>query len=703
MQNSQFLTYILKSNWLADGLLTPASIILKAFKKLLASSNFKIMYIRAIISLLTAVISSHVLSQSNPHMLDKVEVNATQNPSILGDSTLRTVVISNQEIEMNHAKTLDDALRYTPGIEIKPLGDSAENGSGISIQGLDPSQVLVMVDGNPVAPNSGDMVDAVDISQILIGNVESIEIVQGGASAIYGAGAMGGVVNIITKTPSNDFSFSADVSSGNWGGKSDNQVAAKNSASFSTAGKTGKLSTQITASLLSQEGFDSDPNSIGTDGWHGFKNNLSGKIQYNFNETNKLIISPSIYQSETATYTESKAIDEITKERASIQNRNTLGVTYFGLLDSLHYKLHIMDQSITEEKDSTSSDRLDQSSKNKAYSLKLDQPLPGHFISLNINHKYEFLSQFNITEEKYVIKDKSKKSTDIAVSDSLYFYSDGDIEIVPAIRFNQDENYGTRTSPMLSILYSNDRWLNGDINIRSSVTDGYKTPTLMELYWEFDHNGDIMYFGNPNLVPETSLNAQLGFEFINNSNSRFEIHFFNNEISNLIAQQSNPDRAEELEGVNTVYEFENIKSARTTGFNTSFNKTLSNISFNVSYSYLNAINLLTGKRLPKKSRDQFNLSANIFNSNNTSLSIKYRYNSKQFTDFDNTTFIGNYDLVDLKCNQTINRNTDWYLGIDNIFDNTPDQYSTSGGHETSGNDAYTKTPKYMYLGIRLKI
>ncbi len=96
----------------------------------------------------------------------------------------------------------------------------------------------------------------------------------------------------------------------------------------------------------------------------------------------------------------------------------------------------------------------------------------------------------------------------------------------------------------------------------------------MELYWEFDHNGDIMYFGNPNLVPETSLNAQLGFEFISNTNSRFEIHFFNNEISNLIAQQSNPDRAEELEGVNTVYEFENIKSARTTGLNSYFKKNI---------------------------------------------------------------------------------------------------------------------------------
>ena len=118
---------------------------------------------------------------------------------------------------------------------------------------------------------------------------------------------------------------------------------------------------------------------------------------------------------------------------------------------------------------------------------------------------------------------------------------------------------------------------------------------------------------------------------------------------------------------------------------------------------INAINLQTRQRLQYKSKDLLHLGLDIFSSNNTNLSLKYRFNSKQFTDVENTAFIGNYDVVDVKFNQTINKNTDWYLGIDNIFDNTPDQYSTTGGHETSGNDAYAKTPKYMYVGIKLKI
>ncbi len=642
------------------------------------------------------------VAQNEFFELGKVEVKARESQSILGDSALRTIVISSEDIQNVHAKTLEDALRYTPGIAIKPIGDTSESGSGISIQGLDPSQVLIMVDGNPVAPNSGDMVDAVDISQVLIGEVERIEIVQGGASAIYGANAMGGVVNIITKNPGKPFTFSADISAGDWGSKSNEQPAAKKSAIFSASGQTGRLSSQVTASLLSQEGFDTDPEEIGSDGWHGHKKNYSAKLQYRFNQSNILTIAPSFYQAETATRKESKAIDEITKDRTSITNRKTWGVTYLGLLNKLHYKVHLMNQSYTEEKDSTSSDRLDQASKNKAYSLKLDQPLGNHMISLSLTHKYEYLDQYNITEKEYVIQGESKRSTDISLSDSWYFYSSGDFEIVPAIRVAQDDNFNSHVSPMLSLLYSNEHWFNGKFNIRSSVSDGYKAPTLMELYWEFDHNGDIMYFGNPDLVPETSINTQLGFEYLSNNNSRYELHIFNNEIKNLIAEQSNPERADQLEGVNTVYEFSNVNQARTKGINLSYQKTFNNIALNTGYSYLNAINLQTNKRLPKKSKDQFQIGIDIFNIKNSRISLKYRFNSKQYADFENKEVIGDYDVVDLKFNHDINKNLAWYFGIDNLLDNSPSQYSTSGDHGSSGNDAYPKTPMYMYLGMRLK-
>lgn len=652
--------------------------------------------------LIVCLLAMPTLAQESSYELDKVEIQARDSKSILGDSALRTMIISSKDIQMAHAKTLDDALRYTPGIDIKPLGDSAENGSGISIQGLDPSQVLIMIDGNPVAPNSGDMVDTVDISQVLIGDVESIEIIQGGASAIYGANAMGGVVNIITKTPSKAFSFSADISTGDWGSKSNEQTMGKRSAILTTSGKAGAFYTQLTSSLLKQDGFDSNPEEIGSDGWHGYKNNFSGKLRYDFNNANTITISPSIYRAETATHQESKAINHITKERISIQSRDTFSMTYLGVHDSLHYKIHAMNQTQTEEKDSTSSDRLDQSSKNNAYSLKMDQPLSGHLLSLSLNHKYEYLEQYNLSKEQYIIQNKSKRSSDIALSDSWYFYSYGDFEIVPAIRFNQDENYSSHTSPMLSVMYSNDQWFNGQVNIRTSITDGYKAPTLMELYWEFDHNGDIMYFGNPELVPETSINTQLGIEFISSDHSRFELHVFNNDITNLIAQQSNAERAEALDGVNTVYEFENVKKARTKGVNLSAQKKLDYIALNLSYSYLDATNLETGKQLPKKSKNQLHLGLDIFNQQNSQLSFKYRFNSKQYTDFDNTHIVNDYDVIDMKFNQDISKNFSWYLGVDNILDNSPEQFTTTGAHSESGNDAFPITPRYMYVGFRFK-
>ena len=639
-------------------------------------------------------------AQDASYVMDQVEVQGKDTQSILGDSALRTLVLSGEALQRNHAKTLEDALRYTPGIDIKPIGNSAENGSSISIQGLDPSQILIMVDGNPVTPNSGDMVDIVDVSQVLVGNVDRIEIVQGGASAIYGGSAMGGVVNVITKNPSKSFTYSADISAGDWGEKSEEDSTARQSALISAAGQSGKLASQLSVNVLNQLGFDSTPNEIGSDGWHGYKHNVSGKVKYAFAPHNTLTISPSFYQAQISTYVESRAINETVRERTSNQTRNTLGATYFGLIDSTHVKFHVSHQNYQEEKEGTNANKLDQTSKNQRYQLKVDQPFEHHSLSINLEHQYEYLDQFNLSKEEAIIAGQSKRSTDLALSNSWYGYYNGDLEIVPAIRLNQDDQYGQHISPMLSAMFTGD-WLNGTLTVRSALSEGYKPPSLMELYWEFDHNGDIMYFGNPDLTPETSINTQLGIEFLTADKSRYEVHLFNNEISDLIAEQSNPEKADELEGVSTVYEFQNVKSARTRGANLSYLKILNNWNISLGYSYLDAKNLVTGKQLPKKSKDSVNIGLTFGHSKPMNISFKYRFNSKQYADFDNTQVIDDFDVIDFKFNHTVTRNIGWYLGIDNLLDNNPNSYSTSGAHGSSDNDAYTKTPRYMYIGFKI--
>ena len=634
------------------------------------------------------------------HALEKVTVQSKSSQSILGDSALRTMVISSDDIEKVHAKTLDDALRYTPGISIKPIGNNAESGSGISIQGLDASQTLIMVDGNPVPPNSGDMLDVVDVSQILIGDVESIEIIQGGASAIYGANAMGGVVNITTKNPDKKLSFAADLSAGNWGDISDKRPVAKDSSILTASSKAGNFSTQVTANLLNQEGYDTDTEESGTDGWHGYKNNYSAKLQYDFSDNQSLTIAPSFYRAQTATYKVAQDIYKTLTEDQITRDRDTLDITYQGHSDNLFYKFHAMNQDYKEVLDGTVL-KLNQNSKSKNYDFTLSTHAgSSHFLSMAVEHKYEFISQYDFSKDEYLVDDKSKVSTDIAFTDN--WLSAQGIELSPTIRINEDELYGTHVSPLLSVMYSSQNtWLADTLNIRTSIADGYKTPTLKELYWQLKHN-QTLYTGNPDLKPETSLSTQLSFEFLTNNATRFEVNLFNNEIKNLIAEQANPEKAADLDEFDAVNELTNINTARTRGVDLAYQSSFDFMSFNAGYSYLDAKNIETGKQLPEKSKDSIQLGLSFFNYSGMQLSLKYSFYSKQYVDFENDEYVNDFDVVDVKFNHDLNNQLSWYLGLDNLTNNIAEQFSVSTGHGTTGNDLFPKSPRYMYLGIRFK-
>lgn len=645
-----------------------------------------------------SLLASPVLAQNPSYELDKVEIHAKGSQSILGDSTMRTMIISAKDIQMAHAKTLEDALRFTPGVDIKPIGNNSEGGSGISIQGLDPSQVLILVDGNPVPPNSGEMLDTVDISQVLVGNVESIEIIQGGASAIYGANAMGGVVNIITQNPNKAFSFSADLSAGGWGAKSNEKTIPKSSAILSASSRIGNLATQISANLVDQNGYDTDDTEPGTDGWHGFKNNYSGKIQYFSNQGNTLTFSPSFYRAETATYKISQNINKTIYESMVTRKRDTMDLSYQGVFNSVSYNLHAMAQSYEEHIDNNADD-LEQESKNRAFDVSLSKHFSyDHLVTLLVESQYEYLNQYNISKQKYEVENKDKRATDISLSD-LWLTGDG-FEVTAAVRANNDEMYGTHVSPMLSTKFSNDNWFSGEFNLRASIADGYKKPSLKHLYWDFDHSSS-RYFGSIDLQPETSLNTQIGFEFLSNSNSRYEVNLFKNDINNLIGTKLNPVRASEL-GISAVYEYTNIKKAKTQGLDLSYSKSFDSFTLNLGYSFLDAINQTTGKFLPEKSKHQFQSGINSNNYYGITASLNLRYYSKQYIDFDNKDYVKAFSHADLKFNFETQNNGTYYLGIDNIFDATPDEFTTAGGHSSSNNETFTISPRYIYLGLRIE-
>lgn len=128
--------------------------------------------------------------------IGEVVVTATRTADPMGAATKAFTVITAEEIEAKQAQTVREVLRTVPGVTLSQSGGLGTQTSTF-LRGSESDHTLFLIDGIPVNSPSSGLFDLADLSTE---NVERIEIVRGPQSTLYGSAAMGGVVNIITRT-----------------------------------------------------------------------------------------------------------------------------------------------------------------------------------------------------------------------------------------------------------------------------------------------------------------------------------------------------------------------------------------------------------------------------------------------------------------------------------------------------------------------
>jgi vitamin B12 transporter len=136
--------------------------------------------------------------------VDPVVVTATTVETPTEQLGVALSVVTGEDMKTYHYPTLDDALRNIPGVSVQKSGGYGKL-STMTIRGANSNQVLILVDGVRVSSPTLGQTDLSDISPDLI---ERVEVIRGGQSTLYGADAIGGVVNIITKKGTGPFSAS---------------------------------------------------------------------------------------------------------------------------------------------------------------------------------------------------------------------------------------------------------------------------------------------------------------------------------------------------------------------------------------------------------------------------------------------------------------------------------------------------------------
>lgn len=131
--------------------------------------------------------------------LEQIVVTATKTEKKLGDVPGSVTVISSEDIELRNIKTVDEALLEIPGVFAKRNKGLMDSTSSVRLRGFKGDQyTLILLDGQPL---NDAYTGGVEWGMLPVDNIERIEVIRGAASALYGGNAMGGVINIITKTP----------------------------------------------------------------------------------------------------------------------------------------------------------------------------------------------------------------------------------------------------------------------------------------------------------------------------------------------------------------------------------------------------------------------------------------------------------------------------------------------------------------------
>ncbi|QFR49981.1 TonB-dependent receptor [Sulfurimonas lithotrophica] len=158
---------------------------------------------------LITLLYSNAFSADN---LDVVEVSVATKTKQNIDGVAATVnVITQKDIEKMGAENLKDIIEKTPGLSVQygtfPSA-SSKSKSSISIRGMGANGTLFLLDGRRLA---GEVKNPYDLDRIPASIIERIEIVKGPMSSLYGADAVGGVINIITKRPTDEVKIEAGV------------------------------------------------------------------------------------------------------------------------------------------------------------------------------------------------------------------------------------------------------------------------------------------------------------------------------------------------------------------------------------------------------------------------------------------------------------------------------------------------------------
>lgn len=455
---------------------------------------------------ITTIQAQQIEAVSDTLELDHIVVTASKIPLSQRETTKPVILINRQQIDQSGARNIGQILNQQSGLRVNDAYGSPANPQSLFLQGGSASYTLILIDGLAINDPSGTG-GIYDLRSIPLDNVDQIEILKGSQSTLYGSDAIAGVVNIITRRPSEQpFQAVGEFSYGSY-----NSLQA-------SAGINGTINDRVGYVLNykrdSSDGFSAatDLNNTGTFGNDGFRtDSFYGKTNLKF--THSLSLSPFFnYNNFTGDY-DSGAFQDADNE-FSLRMVNP-GVQLNWEMDNLDIRggynyIQTERSFLSQYGEDDYEGRFNNADLFAVYSITNTVQILGGF-----NVQNSTLPESTDTEE-FDAQITSPYAT-------LFIKDWNGISTEAGIRVNNHSEYGSNTTYTLAPAYH----LTRNFKIFGSITSGFKTPTLSELFGPFG--------ANPDLNPQTSRYISGGIEgWLLDQSLRLSAHYFDRQIDDLI-------------------------------------------------------------------------------------------------------------------------------------------------------------------------
>jgi vitamin B12 transporter len=586
-------------------------------------------------------------SEFNP-----VVVSASRTEQSLSDVLPSVSVVTRADLDRSQAKTLADALQGEPGFEFGRNGGPG-GVTSIFLRGSDSKNIVILVDG---VKTQTDNLGSLQFANVPMSSVERIEVLRGNAGALYGESAIGGVINIITKSGKGDPKASALLS---YGSRNTSEVA------VGYSGEVNQTSFSLSLSRLETDGFSAKKaNGVNNPDKDGTSNeSFVGRLSQKISRDTEFGLTTQVVRNKTSFDGDSFILGSLTNVDVFENNSDALGLFATSRLSAnLKSRFDVLWSSLTykDMKNGAlrpATDWVDGLQKGKQTTYRFSNNYDvndSHQINFGLESsdaQYELSSFTNATN---IRKSKAAYVGTLKKFDQFDIQANLRRDVLDGYRLNSTVNEYQKNTYLLGLGYR----LTNNYRLTATTSTGFRAPAPYE------------FVANQNLKPELNQSNEIGVSYVAPA-TNIRLVYFDTKAKDAIYYHPTNNR----------YQNMNVKN---NGAELSVRQLFGSTSLKVSYTNQNPINTDINLQQARRAKEFGSVDLNHQLGRYQVGGLLYWSGARKDSDFSSTT-MPSYTVLNLYASYRIDKEWVARLRVENAGDAN---YELASGFNTPGRGVF---------------